>query len=80
MHQEALEFLACCTDAEKLEFDIKNYVTSKIHSSLCKFYCQIPFRICHCTVVDLRNEEEVVGQLIKFILEGDPDECWISHR
>ena len=63
-------------------FDVKEYLISKIHSSQSKLYCQIPFRVCQepCIVADLRSDEEVIGQLTRFVAHGDIDDCWISHR
>jgi len=72
---------ALALQRERRELNVKEYVLKEIHSSDSKFYCQIPFILGPetCVVADLRRERDVVHQLRSFIVEGDPDDCWISH-
>jgi len=44
--------------------DFETYVSSRINNGFDTFYCQIPFGISPIStkVIDLRSEEEVVGQ------------------
>ena len=53
--------------------DLKGYLKTRLREGLENtFYCQIPFQISSvpCTVADVRDSEEVVGQLSSFILQS----------
>ena len=67
------------SDAEKEKVNAYEYVTSHIRG-LSDLYCQFDFRVTDdpCTVVDLRPEEEIVGQLTEFIQKGEADDFWLS--
>jgi len=67
---------------EKAE-DPLEYIRQRISDSDTEFYCQIPFEIVDdpepCEVVDLRQKEQVIGQLRAFILSGKADYDWLRR-
>ena len=53
--------------------NFNEYMSSRIENSSDTFYCQIPFKVspAHPTIaVDLREDEEVLGQLSNSISSG----------
>ena len=67
-----------CNEAEVRGTNAKEYVTTRIHSSTKKFYCQIPFSTSSetCQVVDLRGKDDVISQLTESLASGDSEHYW----
>jgi len=63
--------------------EIAGYVIPRIQQTptRSKFYCQIPFKVSgdRCHIVDLRFQQEVVGQLQGAVSRGISNNKWQSN-
>jgi len=70
---------AYVSQAKKEGVYIRQNITSHVATSTAKFCCQISFEISlePCVVVDMRDSNEVISQIRRFIHSGNADDCWI---